>query len=52
MIEDPEGDEEEAVEEDSFDLDTIIRELEQEIEEGSYSEEDEGRRRSIMFRRR
>jgi len=40
-IEDLEGDEEEAVEEDSFDLDTIIRELEQEIEEGSYSEEDE-----------
>ena len=40
-LEDPEGDEEEAVEEDSFDLDTIIRELEQEIEEGSYSEEDE-----------
>jgi len=40
-IEDLEGDEEEAVEEDSFDLDTIIRELEQEIEEGSYSEEDD-----------
>ena len=40
-LEDLEGDEEEAVEEDSFDLDTIIRELEQEIEEGSYSEEDE-----------
>ena len=40
-IDDLAGDEEEAVEEDSFDLDTIIRELEQEIDEGSYSEEDE-----------
>ena len=40
-IDDLAGDEEEAVEEDSFDLDTIIKELEQEIDEGSYSEEDE-----------